>query len=178
MSDPYARRNQFLHTSSGLRQPRASGRARVSNRTTFGIDEPSHRPGRPAARPSAAMSYRTGTGAKPPMARRDLLGRVHCHAKRGGGVEELVPPRLPVASSGHCRRGGVKGRSPWERSDLPNQRKIPAGYELGGAPGSAATCQISEKFPPVMSWAEPGSAATCQICVEIPPGMTRRIPLF
>jgi hypothetical protein len=40
-------------------------KARAPSRTAFGCDEPSHGHGRPAARPSAAMSHRTGTGAQP-----------------------------------------------------------------------------------------------------------------
>ena len=45
-------------------------------------------------------------------------------------MEELVPPRVRVAARRSGRQRGVKGRSPWERSDLPNQLNQPAGYEL------------------------------------------------
>jgi hypothetical protein len=55
--------------------------------------------------------------------RSEKCGSVRGGRSPGGGVEELVPPRLRVAHRRRCRRGGVKGRSPWERSDLPNQTR-------------------------------------------------------
>src|SRR6476661_8407694 len=77
-----------------------------------------------------------------------LPARAHGGRSHEGGVEGTEsPPRSAHSEQSGPRQGGVKGRSPWERSDLPNHAHNPAGPNLGGAPGSEATCQIIHISP-------------------------------